>query len=138
MTREGFPSSVGEVLEKVFVRLGIDNKMRELNVLKSWDEVVGEHLSKHSQPITIRKGNLFVKVDSSAWLAQLTYFKEKIISEFNRRQGKEIIQDIHLRVGKISQPQVKKRKTNSRLGKARLSKKDIEWIENTVSKIKDN
>lgn len=137
MIRDSFPSPVGEVLERVFSRLGVDTKIRELQVLRAWSEIVGRHLNKHSKPVSIRKGNLFVKVDSSAWLAQITYFKEKIISEINRREGREVVKDIYLRVGKVSSPHTHYRRKRTRLIKTRLTRKDQKWIEEVLAKVKD-
>jgi len=130
------PSPVGEILEEVLSRLGIDNKIKQLRILKHWKEIVGKTLARHSCPVTVRKGNLFVKVDSSGWLAQITYFKEKIISELNRKAGSEVIRDIYLSLGKVY-PQRKKGKLAPNLRKIRLSQKDLNWIENTVKNVKD-
>jgi len=136
MVEDISPSPVGEILDQVFSRLGIDNKLRQLRVLKSWDEIVGKTLAQHSCPVAIRKGNLFVKVDSSPWLAQITYFKEKIISEFNRREGEKVIQDIYLRLGKIH-ARKRKRRSSPSLRNIHLDQEDLEWIERTVERIKD-
>jgi len=134
---ENPPSRVGDVLNKLIYQLGIDTKIKEMNVLKSWSEVVGEPISRHSQPVSISKGNLFVKVDSSAWLSQLSHFKEKIISEFNKRQGREVIKDIYFRVGRIYSFSSKRGKVRSRLSKVRLCKEDLEWIDKMLAKVKD-
>ena len=88
------PSRVGDILQDLLSTFGIDKKIKQLNVLKLWSEVVGGTLSEHSQPVSIAKGNLFVKVDSSGWLSEFSHFKEKIILKFNNRYGEEIIKDI--------------------------------------------
>lgn len=131
------PSPVGDVLDSLLSRFGIDGKINQMKVLKSWSQVVGEAISKHSQPVSISKGNLFVKVDNSAWLSQLYHFKEKIISEFNHKQGQEVIKDIYFRVGRIYSPLSGKRKVPGKLSKTRLDKEDIQWINETLTKIKD-
>ncbi|MCD6575216.1 DUF721 domain-containing protein [Candidatus Aerophobetes bacterium] len=131
------PSRVGDVLKSLFYQLGIDTKIKQVNILKSWSQAVGKTISKHSQPVTIRKGNLFVKVDSSAWLTQLYHFKEKIISEFNKNQEEEIIKDIHFSVGSVSHSSGRKRKVNSRKVTVKLEKKELDWVEETAKRIGD-
>lgn len=100
--RNGFPSRIDEVLERTFKKLGISKKMKEQRTLKLWKEVVGERISQHTHPFRIRKGVLFVKVDSSAWLAQLGYLKEDIIYKLNRKGGTGVIKDIYFRLGAYS------------------------------------
>lgn len=128
---------VRDVLNDLFYRLGMNAKIKQMNVLKSWPQVVGEAISKHSQPTAIRKKNLFVKVDSSVWIAQLFHFKEKIILEFNKRQGQEVIENIYFRLGNISSFSPKKEKTGNKLRTVKLDKKDKQWIDKTVIKTKD-
>ena len=128
------PCQVKDILIVLLPRLGVDNKIKQLNVLKCWPEVVGETVSRHSAPFAIKKGNLFVKVDSSAWLSQLHHFKEKIISKFNKREGMEVIREIHFTLGNIS---FSRRRHSNRLRRVRLEKKDLEWVKKTANKIQD-
>lgn len=136
MARDNSPSSVKEILDRLLSQLGIDSKINQMKILNCWGDVVGEKIKKHSQPFAIRKGNLFVKVDSSTWLAQLSYFKEKIISDFNTRQGKEIIKDIYFRIGKIY-PSSSKNKERRGLRRVKLTEEDIKWIDKTLKSVKD-
>ncbi len=98
MKRDGFPSRVGEILERTFEKLGIAKKMKEQRILKLWRKAVGERISQHTHPFLIRKGVLFVRVDSSVWLAQLNYLKEDIIYKLNREE-EGVIRDIYFRLG---------------------------------------
>ena len=136
MKNEAF-FSVRDVLDDLFYRLGMNAKIKQMNVFKSWSQVVGKAISKHSQPTAIRKKNLFVKVDSSVWIAQLFHFKEKIILEFNKRQGQEVIENIYFRLGNISSFSPKKEKIGNKLRTVKLDKKDKQWIDKTVIKTKD-
>lgn len=136
MTDESSPRPVGEILDQLFSRLGIESRIKELRLLKYWEEIVGKAIAQHSHPVAIHKGNLFVKVDSSAWMAQITYFKEKIISEFNRREQDEIIKDIYLRLGKIS-PVKRKKQTGNGLRAISLQTADLKWIEKITSRLED-
>ena len=135
MERDNFPSPISKILERVFKKLSLKQKIEELKVLNSWREVVGEKIYKHSRPLSIKKGLVFVKVDNSGWLAELTYLKEKIISEFNKREGEEIIKDIYFRLGNIKN----KRKFYSASSKmVKLSREEEEKINSSLNKIKNN
>ncbi len=137
MKRDNFPSSVDEVLERVFTQFGINTKLRELKALRDWKEVVGENIKKHTHPLRVRKGNLFIVVDNSGWLAQITYFKKKIISELNQKQGKEVIKDIYLRLGKVKHRDTPGSANNWRIRRIKLEDWELREIENKLNKIED-
>lgn len=135
MKRNSFPSSVGEVLERLFNKLSIDKKLKEVNALKLWEEVTGEKISRHSLPLFVRKGNLFVRVDSSGWLTQLTYLKREIISELNERLGEESIKNIYFRLGEVK----KKRKGEIKAAKVKidLEKEELARIKEKLKGVKN-
>ena len=135
MKRDNFPSSVSEVLERVLKKLSIEQKIGELKALNSWREVVGEKIYKHSRPFSIKKGLVFVKVDNSGWLAELTYLKEKIISEFNKREGEKIIKDIYFRLGSIKN---KKKLYFPSSKMVKLNKEEEEKIDNDLRNIEND
>ena len=76
-----------------------------------------------------------MKVDNSGWLTQLTYLKEKIISEFNKREGKEIVKDIYFRLGSIKN---KKKFSFIPSKRIKLSKEEEEEIDNKLRNIEDD
>lgn len=125
------------MLERVFIRFGINKKLRELKALRDWKEVVGEKIEKHTYPLRVRMGNLFIVVDNSGWLAQITYFKKKIISELNQKQGKEVIKDIYLRLGKVKPRNTRGPAKNWRIREIKLEEWELREIENKLNKIED-
>lgn len=135
MKRNSFPSPVGEVLERLFNKLSIDKKLKEVNALKLWEEVTGEKISRHSLPLFVRKGNLFVRVDNSGWLTQLTYLKREIISELNKRLGGESIKNIYFRLGEVK----KRKKGEIKAAKVRidLEKEELARIKEKLKGIKN-
>ena len=135
MKRNSFPSSVGEILERVFNKFSIDKKLKEVKALKLWEEVMGEKISRHSLPLFVRKGNLFVRVDSSGWLTQLTYLKHEIISELNERLGGESIKNIYFRLGEVK----KKRKGEIKAAKVKidLEKEELARIKERLKGVKN-
>ncbi len=139
MRRDRFPSRIGSILDRVFKNLDIDKKMKQLEALNQWREVVGDKINLHTRPLSIRKKSLFVLVDSSSWLAQLTYLRHKIISEFHRRYGEGVVENIYFRLGEVRKvgsgkraASVKERKT-----RPRLPKREMQRIEDTLSTVND-
>jgi hypothetical protein len=136
--RDGFPSQIGEVLDRVFKKFGLDKKIKEERALRLWKEVVGEKINEHTYPFSVKKGILFVKVDNSGWLSQLTYLKEKIISEINRSEERKVIKDIYFRLGRIRK--VKRWRKRDRLAEkeVKLEKDELEKIRGDLGRIKDS
>jgi len=137
MRRDSFPSPVSEVLGRVFSRRGIVKKMKEMELLKLWTEVVGKEIDRHTYPFAVRKGKLFVRVDSSGWLAQLTYLKDKIISEFNKKQRRKTIKDIYFRLGEIKKSGGVKTKNLYPWEKVKLEKAELDRIRKSLKGVKD-
>jgi len=138
MKRDGFSSSVPEVLKRVLVRRGMERRIKELWILPQWREIVGEKISKHTQPITVKKGNLFVRVDSSGWLTQLTYLKEKIISQINQREASNLIKNIYFHLGEIKESCSVRENIQSGKIMNKLDKKDWVKIRENLVNLKDS
>ena len=137
MRRDGFPTPVGEVLKRIFSRRGLIRKMKEMSALGLWKEVVGEKVDRHTHPLSIKKGKLFVNVDSSGWLVQLTYLKNEIIAEFNKKKGDKAIKDIYFRLGEIKKiTEAEVRKPFS-IKDVKLEKAELDEIGRDLRGVKD-
>lgn len=137
MKRDGFPSPVSEVLDKIFSRRGIDKKMKEMSVLKLWKEVVGKKIDKHTHPFSVKKGKLFVRVDNSGWLVQLTYLKDKIMAELNKKEGGKLINDIYFWLGEIKKSSEEKAKKPLPTERVKLERAELDEIEERLKGVKD-
>src|SRR5215510_6528872 len=60
--------SAGTVLPGVLSGLRMDARRAEAEVVKVWNGILDPAIVAHAQPTGLRKGTLFVNVDSSAWL----------------------------------------------------------------------
>ena len=139
MKRGGFPSRVSSVLDGVFKNLGVEKKIKQLEALSQWREVVGEKINLHTRALAMRKRSLVVLVDSSCWLAQLSYIKHNIISEFNRRYGEGVVENIYFRLGEVNKTKIGKTQALIKEGKTtpRLPKKEVEKIEGILETVND-
>ena len=96
------PQPIGEILPKVISKLGLAQKVKEVELLRDWQEIVGEAIARHSQPVTLDKGHLTVNVDSSPWLSELErYSKQKILEKVQARLGKKAVRRIRFRIGTV-------------------------------------
>lgn len=69
-------------------------------VVKVWNELLDPNIVAHAQPVGLRRGTLFVTVDSSAWLSEIVRYRRKeILDRLQHSFGREFIGKISFRVG---------------------------------------
>jgi len=91
---------VGDVLPKVAADLRLDLRQAEAEVVKVWNSLLDPNIVAHAQPVGLRKGTLFVDVDSNVWLAEIVRYRRKeILDRLQHSFGKGLIQRISFRVG---------------------------------------
>ena len=76
---------VGDVLPTVLKSIGLDQKLKEQEVLEIWARVVGEEVAARTRPVKIEKGVLFVHVDQSAWMQELHFMEKEIIKKIKEQ-----------------------------------------------------
>ena len=91
---------VGDVLSKVLTGLRIDDRRAEAELVKVWNSLIDPNIVAHAQPAGLRKGTLFVNVDSSVWLSEIVRYRRKeILNRLQYSFGRDFIQRISFRVG---------------------------------------
>lgn len=92
--------STGDVMPRVLAELRIDRRQAEAEVVRVWNNLIDPNIVTHAQPTGIRKGTLFVTVDSSAWLSEIVRYRRKeILDRLQHAFGRDTIQRISFRVG---------------------------------------
>ncbi|MEY2429538.1 MAG: Dna[CI] antecedent, DciA, partial [Verrucomicrobiota bacterium] len=59
---------MGTLLPSVLSGMHMDTRRAEAEIVKVWNNLLDPTIIAHAQPTGIRKGTLFVTVDSSVWL----------------------------------------------------------------------
>ncbi len=87
------------VLPKVLADLRIDKRQAEAEVVKVWNHLLDPNIVAHAQPVGLRKGTLFVSVDSSAWLSEIVRWRRReILERLQHSFGHDLIKKISFRV----------------------------------------
>ncbi|MFT4578558.1 MAG: putative nucleic acid-binding Zn ribbon protein [Nitrospinales bacterium] len=63
-----------------------------------WNLVVGKEIADISSIDKITKSTLYIRVQGKEWLSALESLKKKIIQEINSRAGKNLVENIKLKV----------------------------------------
>jgi hypothetical protein len=100
MARTVAARSAGEVLPIITKDLRMDSRRAEAEVVKVWNSLIDPTIVAHAQPAGVRRGTLFVTVDSSVWLSEIVRYRRKeILERLQHSFGREFIQKISYRVG---------------------------------------
>lgn len=101
--------SLGEALDMspLLKRLGVRDGDKQMEVYRRWSEVVGESVSRHTQPVRFSKGVLSVTVSSAAWLHNLTMMKPQILANLAREFGEGFVKDVRLRAADFDMAKMK-------------------------------
>src|ERR1700694_4742571 len=59
-----------DALPAVLTEMRLDRRQSEAEVVKVWNQLIDPTVALHAQPTGLRKGTLFVSVDSSTWLSE--------------------------------------------------------------------
>ncbi len=102
MRKDGPLDSIGSVLAGLAHRLGLESKLLETRLHRRWSEIVGRQIATHTRPDQIRFKKLYVYVQHSVWLQQLTYLKPALLDKINAAAGESLVSDLVLRIGDFS------------------------------------
>jgi len=92
--QEGKPDLVGDLLPRVFHKLGVAVEIERQEALERWEGVVGERIAAVTRATAVSRGVLFVKVVSSAWLTELNLMRHDIMRRLNAGRGEGRIERI--------------------------------------------
>jgi predicted nucleic acid-binding Zn ribbon protein len=89
--------TLAEAMKDYIREMNLEGKLLEVNLISSWEEVVGKAISSRTSRVYIRDHVLFVHLSSSVARNELMMLKEALREKLNERSGREVIKDIVLR-----------------------------------------
>ncbi len=92
--RKSNTQSLSQVLREYISEMRMDRKLKEVNVVQSWEEVLGKTISRYTRNVYFSKGILFVEINSAVVKNELVMMREEIRKRLNEQAGEEIITKI--------------------------------------------
>lgn len=86
-----------EVIKEYLKALKIDDKLKEVELIKSWESVVGKTIARSTDNIYIKDRKLIVRLKSSVIRNELFMLRDGLKKALNDKVGETIIDDIILR-----------------------------------------
>ena len=88
---------LGDVLKEVLKVQHLDTKLYEMQLIESWEKVLGATVKRYTTDIYIYNRKLYVKLSSSILRNDLALSREKLVQALNEQVGYPIITDIIFR-----------------------------------------
>ena len=95
--RKSDQQSIGAVIRKLLKNQKLEGRLKELDVLKLSEELLGKNLMKYINDLSVKNGTLIIKVKSAVVRNELSYQKSEIIKKINEQVGNEILKEIILK-----------------------------------------
>lgn len=92
--RSSNETHLGDVIEKLLRAYRLDGKMKELDIIDAWPEMMGIAVANRTKNITIRNKTLYLTMDSAVMREELQHGKQVIIQRVNEKAGFEMITDV--------------------------------------------
>lgn len=98
------PQSVQEILSELKKKSEIGLQLEYAQIWDEWESLVGVHLARHSHPMTVKEGVLYVHAERSPWMHKLAYEKWNILKRINKLANKELVSDLYIQLEPDSDP----------------------------------
>ena len=82
------------VIEELLETYKLADKLKEVDIVQSWNKIMGNLIARHTTNLYISNKVLFVSLDSDALRQELGYAKKKIIHMLTKAYNKPVITDI--------------------------------------------
>lgn len=96
--------SADTLISSLFASFGLTAKLDEHRLIADWPHLVGPQIAAHTRPQDVRGRTLWVAVDSSTWLHELTLLKPLLLAKIGPHTGKAVVQDVRFVIGEVSAP----------------------------------
>jgi hypothetical protein len=103
--------TIKTILDSFFQRQKLDSGLKGFRVFDIWEESVGTQIARHSKPKGFRDHTLWVTVDNSIWMQQLTFLEGQLKEKLNQMMGSSLVEKIRFQIGEIhsSSPETSER-----------------------------
>jgi len=85
---------LSDILKEYIKEVQIEHKLKEVDVVESWENLLGKTIANYTRNIYIRKKILFVEISSSVVKNELFMMREEIRRKMNEKSGEEIVKTI--------------------------------------------
>ncbi len=86
--------TIGELINEFYEQHKGPEYVHEVAIIQSWPKIVGSFIASHTVSLYIRRGVLFVRVDSDSLRNELGYSKSVLLKKLNEAAGCDVLTEI--------------------------------------------
>ena len=95
--RKSNTEKLSHVLKQYIEQNNLQPKLSELDIVQSWEAMMGKTVASYTEELRISNGTLFIKLSSPILRNELVMMREQIKKHLNENAGAEVIRDIVFR-----------------------------------------
>lgn len=92
--RRSNTQKLSEVLKEYIEQNQLDKKLKEIDVVQNWENLLGKTIAHYTTNIYIRNSILYVEISSSVVKNELFMMREEICRRINEDAGGDIVSKI--------------------------------------------
>ena len=92
--RRSNTQSLSEVLREFINENRIERKLKEVDAVQSWENLLGKTVSRYTRNISISNKILYVEISSAVVKNELIMMREEIRRKINEQAGQELVSRI--------------------------------------------
>lgn len=89
--------SMADVLKEYKKEMNIDNKLKEVELVSSWEEIAGQAIARRTTRVYIKDKTLVIHLSSPVVRNELLMIKATLIERMNEKAGERLIDSVELR-----------------------------------------
>jgi predicted nucleic acid-binding Zn ribbon protein len=89
---------LAQLVPHVLKGMGLDQRRANAEILRVWQQSIDPTITAHAHPTGLRRGTLFVSVDSNVWLSEIVRYRyQEILTRLQHSFGEDLITRISFR-----------------------------------------
>jgi predicted nucleic acid-binding Zn ribbon protein len=85
---------LGDAMHGALREAGLESGLRGWQAMADWDRIVGPQIARRAHAVRFQDGTLWIEVEGSVWLHQLTMLKRDLLRKIGERHGADAIRDL--------------------------------------------
>jgi len=92
--RRSNTQSLAEALRDYISEMKMERKLKEVDVVQSWESLLGKTIARYTRNIYLSRGILYVEITSPVVKNELLMMREEIRQRMNKQAKEEVITKI--------------------------------------------
>jgi predicted nucleic acid-binding Zn ribbon protein len=97
------PPPLGDLVRSMATTKGWGARLRGARIHSAWNDIAGEELARHVQPVRLAGGVLVLRAESPAWATQVNYLAPQLRDRANEVLGPDEVRSVTVQSGTTGQ-----------------------------------